>query len=188
MLVETQNLVGVADKTLEAMRERAGRILESASIRSTWVAMGVPKLHEASQERRIFVRLVSSRHSFSANRLCLGEALVADGGGNLAVVYVDRVRDFAQRYHLPLDLALAYTAVHEVGHLLLGNTAHSRDGVMRAHWDGADTLAMRTGYLSFAEAEVAAMARNTHRFPKTIARTTPAASEMCLPSRDSHVP
>ena len=59
-------------------------------------------------------------------------------GGVLATVLTDRVhaqadRDGVQREHL-----LALTIAHELGHLLMGTAAHSRQGLMKERWSASD--------------------------------------------------
>lgn len=38
---------------------------------------------------------------------------------------------------------LAHLAAHEIGHVLLGSSAHSRGGIMRAVWSSAELIALR---------------------------------------------
>jgi hypothetical protein len=146
--VEFQNLAGVSPQVVEQASRLGKRTFSVAGIGSTWIEMGTAgDVANPSPRRVIRVRLVSARHSFSANPQTMGEALVTGGGGSLAVVYVDRVREFARKHRLPLATALAHAAAHEVGHLLLGNTVHSESGLMRASWNQHDADEMRSGSL-----------------------------------------
>lgn len=146
--VEIQNLAAVSPQTMTLASKTATRGFSVAGIQTTWLLMGSAEPRPESTPRLVRLRLVSSRHAFSANPHALGEALVTDGGGSLAIVYVDRVRAFAQKHRLPFATALAYAAAHEVGHLLRGDNQHTQTGLMRACWDRRDADAMRSGTLA----------------------------------------
>jgi hypothetical protein len=66
----------------------------------------------------------------------LGEAVVhRDPARNVvATVYAAAAADRARRVGLPLGLVVGRIAAHELGHLLLGSTRHSREGLMRPSW------------------------------------------------------
>jgi hypothetical protein len=49
---------------------------------------------------------------------------------------------------------LAHVLVHEIGHLLMRTTAHSPDGVMKAHWSNADQTRMAYRPLPFLPDDV----------------------------------
>jgi hypothetical protein len=54
--------------------------------------------------------------------------------GSLATVYVDRIAALADASGVDLPTLLGRAIAHEIGHLLLGTSAHARVGVMRASW------------------------------------------------------
>ena len=66
----------------------------------------------------------------------LGEAVVhRDPALNVvATVYAAAAAERARRAGLPLGLVVGRIAAHELGHLLLGSTRHSREGLMRPSW------------------------------------------------------
>jgi hypothetical protein len=55
--------------------------------------------------------------------------------GSLATVFPDRVRAIALRAGVPFSAVLGRALAHEIGHLLLGTTAHGAGGVMRPRWN-----------------------------------------------------
>ncbi len=64
------------------------------------------------------------------------------GGGTYAAIFYDGLEEVAKALRLPRKLILGHTAAHEIGHLLLASTGHSRRGLMRAvfrpkDWDRA---------------------------------------------------
>lgn len=186
--VEIQNLAELSPQTLDQASQTAERTFSVSGIRSSWRVMQevtyrtevAPATEVAppteTAPRLVRVRLVSSRHAFSKNPHALGEALVTDGGGSLAIVYVDRVRAFAQKHRLPFATALAYAAAHEVGHLLRGDNQHTQSGLMRACWDRRDAEAMRSGTLAPDAESASEMAENLAPAPgKTVALATATA-------------
>jgi hypothetical protein len=54
--------------------------------------------------------------------------------GRLATVYVDQVDAMARRANTDRVAILSRAIAHEIGHLLLGTTEHTRSGLMRGIW------------------------------------------------------
>ncbi|HEY3043473.1 MAG TPA: hypothetical protein VGJ39_05595 [Vicinamibacterales bacterium] len=72
----------------------------------------------------------------SAGHVPLGSSLIDTraGSGSLATIYVDRVTGFARDSGTQAGVLLGRAIAHEIGHLLLGTTSHTRTGLMRAVW------------------------------------------------------
>src|SRR5260370_20920317 len=66
------------------------------------------------------------------NSEALGCSLLEHGRGNSAYVYYHTAEEFAKDEHLELFDVLSAAVVHEIGHLLLGENAHARRGIMNA--------------------------------------------------------
>jgi hypothetical protein len=65
----------------------------------------------------------------------LGTALVIPrAGGVLATVYSDRVANLAEEGAADFAVLLGRVAAHELGHLMMHASAHSRRGLMRPNW------------------------------------------------------
>lgn len=78
---------------------------------------------------------------FAASRdVTLGSALVdrVNGEGTVATVYPDRVERVARAAQVSPATLLGRAIAHEIGHLLLGTTAHPPGGLMRARWTRAE--------------------------------------------------
>ncbi len=58
------------------------------------------------------------------------------------------IRKYADNNGLPADNLMAYAAVHEIGHLLLGNQ-HASSGIMRAVWGKKEYREMAKLWLGF---------------------------------------
>jgi hypothetical protein len=73
--------------------------------------------------------------------------------GNNAWVFFDRVKASALEYHLDTAQLLGNVIAHELGHLLLGDNAHSNWGLMRARWSPEQLRAADRKELSFSNIE-----------------------------------
>jgi len=95
----------------------------------------------------------------SAREMTLGYSLVEThrGAGSLATVYVDRVADLAAAAQVALSAILGRAIAHEIGHLLLGTTAHADVGVMRRVWSPEVLRRGATGDWRFTPRDAAAL-------------------------------
>ncbi len=93
----------------------------------------------------------SARRTHNVGRPPLGHSIVDERGGVYAVLFLDTIRREASAADVPLTIVLAYAAAHEIGHLLLGASAHSRQGLMKANWERSDLIAMYQRTLRFNE-------------------------------------
>jgi hypothetical protein len=59
----------------------------------------------------------------------LGRSIANHDGGDYATVYLETVQSLAERANVPWTAVVPYAAAHEIGHLLLGSNAHTRNGV-----------------------------------------------------------
>ena len=74
------------------------------------------------------------------DRFLLGDSMVdvAAGSGTLATIYVEQVETMARDAGVSDDAVMGRAIAHELGHLLLGTTAHSKRGLMRPVWRAAE--------------------------------------------------
>jgi hypothetical protein len=81
-----------------------------------------------------FVRLPA--HLAEQDLVTLGDSLVDTRlrAGSLATIYVNRVAALAVRCRIDVRTLLGRAVAHEIGHLLLGTSAHASSGLMRAAW------------------------------------------------------
>jgi hypothetical protein len=126
------------------VRETTG-ILDAAGIDVQWVRCGVEPAHDIAtpsrcsmpfQSNEVAVRIVRLRTGVYRGELPLGESLL-DGtlrSGVLATIYLDRVEWLACAGSVRVNILLARAIAHELGHLLLGTSAHSARGLMRPLW------------------------------------------------------
>jgi hypothetical protein len=142
-----------------------------------------PVLHEAERELARVYDAIGVRVEWDHGAQHAGEGaalhviLVAHEGGHLRrthdsvmaatqwtasgtpVVYVfyRRVEAEAARYAVSVALVLACALAHELGHVLMPERGHSREGLMRACWRQDDFLRANQGQLRFSADEAARM-------------------------------
>lgn len=111
--------------------------------------------------RRLVIRVVAEEAKTMRNvrGLRLGQSLADHKGGTYATVFLSPVRDQAAEQNFPWVTILAYAAAHEIGHLLLGNQAHTPQGLMKAKWDREDYEGMNQGRCHFSSEQVLQLAK-----------------------------
>jgi hypothetical protein len=73
-----------------------------------------------------------------------------DGKGCYADLFQERTLELQVESHVDAAIILGHAMAHELGHLLLGTNSHSRDGLMRAHWEPGDLAQAAKGNLLFS--------------------------------------
>jgi len=94
--------------------------------------------------------------------------------GMLSTVLADRVKRHAARARVPFGTLLGRTIAHELGHLILGTTDHTDDGLMQARWsDRALRLDMKRDlrFTAFDAEKMAAMLADRRSAAATVAIT-----------------
>jgi hypothetical protein len=80
----------------------------------------------------------------------LGQSIATHEGGTYATVFLKLAEEEAAEANLPRMLVLSYAAAHEVGHLLLGDQAHTPQGLMKGEWAAGDFRAMAVNRFHFS--------------------------------------
>lgn len=143
VVIRTYDASGLPEADRTAALAAAAAILEDAGLAIARLAceqVDAAAIHPcrsplgAHELSLRLVRLPST--DTAAGYVTLGYSLVETPVrfGSLATVYVDRVADLAAASRVDLPTLLGRAIAHEVGHLLLGTSAHARTGVMRAVW------------------------------------------------------
>jgi hypothetical protein len=136
---------GVTLDDITAARAEADAILRRAGIAPVWFHCGlVDRNWQDPRDRcksgvgpdEIFVRVLRSSRLGEDHRVPLGEAQVDTQGhrGWIATVFADRVARTSNRAGANARGVLGRVIAHEIGHLLIGTSHHSRKGLMRAVW------------------------------------------------------
>ena len=124
----------------------AAAILEDAGVGVTWLNCDVvfvlrddnPCLAPLTANE-LAIRFVRLRPHLAEDVVTLGDSLIDTRlrAGSLATIYVNRVATLAGRCGVDVQTLLARAVAHEIGHLLLGTSAHASSGLMRAAWSRA---------------------------------------------------
>jgi hypothetical protein len=72
-------------------------------------------------------------------------------------VFHDQVVRFATEQRLGAALVLGTVIAHEIGHVLLPQHGHSKEGLMRAAWDANDWQRAGAGFLLFSSDDIASI-------------------------------
>jgi hypothetical protein len=181
--VRVYDYSGLSAGALRSFITGTQRILTEAGISAEVVAcaVGVATPCESRQgsSRQVTIRVVASAPSSYKNARWqhLGQAIADHDGGSYATVFLDLVEDAAGNSGLPRMLVLAYAAAHEVGHLLLGDDAHTSEGLMKSSWKSEDFQAIALNRFHFSPRQTEELKRRygTGRSIDLSAHTSTAA-------------
>jgi hypothetical protein len=107
----------------------------------------------------VVIRVVPGSAAAGKNSLWqpLGLSYAGHEGGTYASIFLKPAEEKANQVNLsPIDV-LSYAATHEVGHLLLGDQAHTSRGLMKAHWEAEDYRAMALNRFYFIPEQARAL-------------------------------
>lgn len=130
------------DQRREAMHE-VDILLQQVGVKPDWAICDGDR--QTRPDRRcaippahgdVVLRLLPAPKQKFDGALPFGYAVIdaGTGEGTLATVFPDRVERLAATAGTDMADLLGRAMAHEVGHLLLGRTAHSHAGLMREHW------------------------------------------------------
>lgn len=114
----------------------------------------------AGISKPLVVRIVAgdAKTMKNAGREPLGQSYADHNGGTMASIFLAPARQQAAAANVPWVLVLSYAAAHEVGHLLLGDQAHTSRGLMKANWDRSDYIAMSQSHCHFTNGQALILA------------------------------
>jgi hypothetical protein len=75
-------------------------------------------------------------------------------GTPVVYAFYQRVRAEAERYGVSVSFVLACAIAHELGHVLMPELGHSREGLMRARWSRDDFVDADQGQLRFLPEQI----------------------------------
>jgi hypothetical protein len=164
--------VGVPEPALERARTEAVRVLHAAGIQLAWINCSygtfLPGCHPVATKGLLFLKIVAARKS--SNDKVFGEAFLDENGeGNLADLFFDRIQNAQREQGLNAGRLLGAVAAHEIGHLLLGSSAHSGIGIMTPVWDEEKLRRVSMGTLFFTHQQADRMHQRLHRAELTMA-------------------
>ena len=153
--VQILNLAEAKPSELENAITEASWIFGKAGVKVNWVHCGPDPCREDEDALTFSLGLVTKVPDF-LRETGMGFALVYSGERNHAGVVYSRVVELARANSLIIkpDQVLAYAMVHEIAHLMLGSTAHSSTGIMRAGCRPAELTALSQRRLLFGRKEI----------------------------------
>jgi hypothetical protein len=172
--VRIYDYVGLAPETLTDAQRLAANFYTPTGLAIDWAPTFRPhgrkdRNHEYGRLQDFTINVLSrsmvARTTWAPD--ALGTAVVApNGGGSIAYVLYDRLKDTAVASGWPVKALLALVIAHELAHLLLPPGSHSSGGLMRGGWDVAELRRIRLNSLAFTPDHVAGIrARVTQMVP-----------------------
>ena len=167
--VRVYNYAGILDGRLTRAQKEAARVLGQAGIEAKWVRCAIPGSEIPSNPicrsqptpadivvkllpRKMARRLMKHHSEFGLAFTAKGEGF----GSNLSIFY-HRVDELAESRQASRSLLLGHFIAHEIGHLLLGSSSHSRSGLMRVPWNRGQLERASLGTLRFTTKQAARM-------------------------------
>jgi hypothetical protein len=152
--------VRVDGQGLLAAEGEAAAILAQAGVEARWVECPTseaeldkyPDCASAWQATDFVLRVLPK--AMVESRVKWQEALgstpeCARVGTCTSSIFFDRVSSLAEGTSATVPVLLGRAMAHEIGHLLLGASSHSRTGIMRAFWSSEDLSLLARPYLLF---------------------------------------
>jgi hypothetical protein len=134
LVVRVYDSAGVAPSDVERARASVGAILASVGIDPIWRPCHASTCSGPVKPHEVVLRFVRSSRSSARNSLGFSLVDVSQRAGSLGTIYTDRVRALATQAGVEEGELLGRAMAHEIGHMLIGTSEHSRFGLMRAVW------------------------------------------------------
>jgi hypothetical protein len=189
VVIRTFNYGQVPPDDLAHARDTADRAFHHAGIFLQWIECAVPMRSFSDTGRSMIddgrstlddrgscltplregvdfiLRLMQSTPpptgAISPRRVAMGSSLldIDARAGALTTVDPDAVLEIARAAGAEFPTLLGRAIAHEIGHLLLGRSGHSRNGLMRAIWSRDEIRGSRPAGWQFSASEAAQMQR-----------------------------
>jgi hypothetical protein len=149
ILVRVHDTARIGAEARDRALKAAGEILAAAGIPVRWHIcdrIGLELPASCLQPLRLGERVIQLVRSQvlepSPGWIPLGEAFIdrTTRTGVLAKIYADRVQAMARKVRFSPDVLFGRAIAHELGHLLLGNPQHSKQGLMRSEWSQREIM------------------------------------------------
>ena len=158
--VKVYDYASLKPATLQEFVARIHRILAGSGL-SVYVESCARGVEESCKTptgvaTTLVIRVIAgtARKMSNVRQSPLGQSFADAEGGTFASVFLAPAQDQAAEANVPWVVVLAYAAAHEIGHLLLGNRAHTPRGLMKAKWDGNDFQAMNQNSCHFSSEQI----------------------------------
>jgi hypothetical protein len=184
LCIHVYNHGGAPQESLRWAIAQTAMVFTRAGIRTSWVQPvadlpeahwidlnGSNKLLATSEQSCLVVRLVKD---LPANQYpdAVGIAIPHARIGVNVEIFYSRVKRQAMADDVDADALLAYTLIHEIGHVLLRSLEHTIGGIMRARWDHDSIRPAGLERMAFLPEQARQMRKTVERFnlqPQTLA-------------------
>jgi hypothetical protein len=161
--VRLYDYAGVAPETLTEAQSVAAAFYTAIDVAIEWAPTMGPRARKRDDVENgrlqdftinVLSRSMVARRAWSPG--AIGSAAVApEGGGRIAYVLYDRLKDAAASAGWQEKELLAVVIAHELAHLLLPPGSHSSDGLMRKGWDVSELRQFHASSLAFTPDQTA---------------------------------
>jgi hypothetical protein len=125
---------------------------------TTFESIGVPiQWTDNPRALLLIVRDEEPGTLHASSQPVLGAAIHAAQGAPVAYVFYRRAAEQADRYQVAAAVVVAAAMAHEIGHLVLPETAHTDRGLMRSCWEYEEFLQAARGDLRFSPQQAASI-------------------------------
>jgi len=149
--------VKLSEKVLAHSEDEATRIFQRAGVTTLWITCKSSKTtskpdvqcQDPPGLRHLALRIVP--RAWKTSDSIFGVAFLSENGtGAYGDIFYDSVEKLHRDWGVSVPRVLGHVMAHELGHLLLGSNAHSRDGIMRPSWHGNELQRASKGTLLFS--------------------------------------
>ncbi len=146
---------GASPPVVAAAEQNAARVFHQAGVDVTWVncsgSLEVPAAVQCGREiatGNLVVRIVARARNLAPG--VFGVSFLDNGAGAYADVFFSPIQQLREvNREISLAAILGDVIAHELGHLLLGSNAHSREGIMQPHWQPEQLHRVAAGQMRF---------------------------------------
>jgi len=150
--------VQLSPRVLAEAEDETARVYQKAGITISWIECKSSKTDSAPDLRcqdppsAVHLNLRIIPHASKSGDGIFGVAfLSAEGTGAYSDVSYNSAEELDRDWHVGLARVLGHVMAHELGHLLLGSNAHSRQGIMCPSWHGGELRLASMGALLFSQ-------------------------------------
>jgi hypothetical protein len=172
--------VHLSPRVLADAQDEATRVYQKAGVAIIWIRCKSSKMDAEPDLRcqdppsamRLNLRIVP--HARKSSDGVFGVAfLSAEGTGAYSDVFYDSVEKLDRDWNVGLVRVLGHVMAHELGHLLLGSNAHSRQGIMCPSWHGDELHLASMGALLFSQEQARFMRERLASYGKADPKAKP---------------
>ena len=151
------------ERIVLAAEQNAGRVFHQAGVEVEWVNCGAHdgnRSHTQCGDNMMSPGLVVCiiPHARTLGDDIFGVSFVDHDSGTYADLFFEPIEQLHQQNRdISLAPILGDVLAHELGHLLLGSNAHSRDGIMQPHWTREQLHGVAMGQMRFSKEQAARM-------------------------------